>query len=180
MVLVRGGWFNMGYDGKNSSAWNSEPVHKVNLSSYYICKDFISFSDAHSIINIKDSNGNPYPFVIRKDIDNFISALVKEVGMPLRMPTEAEWEYASLMPFAKDIFLFSNCYEWCSDYWGDYPEEEQTNPQGPSQGKACVLRYYSNDNKKWRRIRSANPSMASQTDLKGFLRLAISADEINK
>ena len=38
MVLIRGGWFNMGYDGHNSLFWDTEPIHKVTLSSYYISK----------------------------------------------------------------------------------------------------------------------------------------------
>ena len=42
MVLIRGGWFNMGYDDRHSLSMKSEPVHQVNLTSFYI--SIISFS----------------------------------------------------------------------------------------------------------------------------------------
>ena len=42
MVLVRGALFNMGYDGKGSLRKNSEPVHKVQLSSFYVNKTSLS------------------------------------------------------------------------------------------------------------------------------------------
>ena len=33
-----------------------------------------------------------------------------------------------------------NLYEYCSDWLGDYPEEPQTNPQGPQSGSMRVIR----------------------------------------
>ena len=35
MILVRGGWFNMGYDDRHSWALSSEPIHHVTLSSMF-------------------------------------------------------------------------------------------------------------------------------------------------
>jgi len=36
--------------------------------------------------------------------------------------------------------MHGNVEEWCSDWWGDYPGGEVTNPQGPSSGSTRVLR----------------------------------------
>lgn len=181
MLLVRGGWFNMGYDGRHSLSWNSEPIHRVNLSSYYVSTQLISQRFADKIINpkVKETNDNPFVCAYRKDVDKVVSALITEVDMPLRLMTEAEWEYAALMPYANKIFWFSNCLEWCSDFWGDYEKEEQTNPQGPPKGNTYVLRSYSADNKKWCRTRSAHPSISTQADKQACIRIAISADKIS-
>jgi small nuclear ribonucleoprotein (snRNP)-like protein len=42
LLLVRGGDFMMGYDGHHSLSMNSEPVHKVKLTTYYISENLIS------------------------------------------------------------------------------------------------------------------------------------------
>ena len=42
MVLVRGGTFNMGYDGRHSISWDSEPVHRVTLSSFYVSRQLMN------------------------------------------------------------------------------------------------------------------------------------------
>ena len=55
MVLVRGGWFNMGYDGKHSLSWDSEPVHKVTLTSYYVSKQFLNCHAAETLLG-KEKN----------------------------------------------------------------------------------------------------------------------------
>ena len=39
MLLVRGGTFNMGYNGWHSRSYNSEPVHRVTLSSFYVSEN---------------------------------------------------------------------------------------------------------------------------------------------
>ena len=36
--------------------------------------------------------------------------------------------------------MSGNVWEWCSDGWGDYSAEAQTNPQGPSSDSLRVLR----------------------------------------
>ena len=134
MVLIRGGWFNMGYDGHNSLFWDTEPIHKVTLSSYYISKQL------HKV-------------KYKKNADDLLSNLAKTTNLPYRLPTEAEWEYVALMPFAESIFSEENLLEWCSDFWGPYGVGEQINPQGPKQGKSHVLRAFSRRNEKWQRYR---------------------------
>jgi len=36
--------------------------------------------------------------------------------------------------------MHGNVYEWCSDYFGDYPSEHVTDPMGPEKGASRVVR----------------------------------------
>ncbi|MBM4034891.1 MAG: formylglycine-generating enzyme family protein [Planctomycetes bacterium] len=36
--------------------------------------------------------------------------------------------------------VYSNVWQWCSDWFGDYPSEKQTDPRGPATGQYRVLR----------------------------------------
>ncbi len=182
MVLVKGGWFNMGYDGRHSLSWNTEPIHKVTLSSFYVSKQVLNRHAAETVLKKKKISDSvkPYSCKYRQDAEEMIEIIRELFGAPYRMLTEAEWEYTTLMPFADAIFEENDNNEWCSDYWEKYPAADQINPKGPSSGKSDVLRSYSSGNNKWKRMKGDNATQKKEYSFNSdaFLRIAISADQI--
>ena len=45
--------------------------------------------------------------------------------------------------------MHGNVYEWCEDWYGDYPREKVVNPRGPDAGKTRVLRGGSWNDSAW-------------------------------
>ena len=179
MVLVRGGWFNMGFDGRHSLSWDSEPIHRVTLSSYYVSKQVLNRHAAETLLKKKKISDSlmPYNCEHRKDAETLIEEICILSNAPYRLLTEAEWEYTALMPFANAIFGNSMKAEWCSDFFEKYSAANQINPQGPSSGKNHVLRSYSTGNEKWKRLKDYRDQAWG---IDAYVRIAISADQINK
>lgn len=178
MVLVRGGWFNMGFDGRHSLSWHTEPIHRVSLSSFYVCKQLLSSSiiDRFKKKNKPSNNKSPHSFESRKGLNGIIEEIVNYTHAPFHLITEAEWEYTSLMPIANIIFGNKQRAEWCFDYWAEFTPAEQVDPKGPSGGNCFVLRSYAPDNRKWKRIKSDNEDYFGNR----YARIAISADQIKQ
>lgn len=132
MVLVRGGTFNMGYDGKHSLSMKSEPVHTVKLSSFYISKQHVNNQTASKLLGFKTKAKKlQQPFSTSKwdvayDLVSSISAIINK---PYRLPTEAEWEYTSLQPFSDQFFGKEKYFDWCYDFWSEYTNTMQINHQ---------------------------------------------------
>ena len=164
--------------GDQEFSWDTEPIHRVSLSSFYVCKQLLSSSiiDRLKKKNKPSNNKSPHSFESRKGLNGIIEEIVNYTHAPFRLITEAEWEYTSLMPIANIIFGNKQRAEWCFDYWAEFTPAEQVDPKGPSGGNYFVLRSYAPDNRKWKRIKSDNEDYFGNR----YARIAISADQIKQ
>lgn len=97
MILVEGGTFQMG--DKDSDYDDERPVHLVKIASFYIAK-FLTTQEIWEAImgenpSIFKEPRRPVENVSWEDTRAFIRKLNRETGWTLRLPTEAEWEYAA-------------------------------------------------------------------------------------
>lgn len=189
MILVRGGWFNMGYDDRHSWSMESEPVHPVELSTYYISQQYLSNGEASRLLNLKKADKKrmqPFSAEEWKTVQQLLTAIDVETLQPVRLPTEAEWEYASIQPTSATLFGTGKYFDWCSDCWGEFSQGRQVNPTGPKTGKDHVLRSYNLGRNKWHRFKSGghyeyykNKDTDDVASYKKCIRLVISASELN-
>ena len=145
MVLVRGAIFDMGYDGRGSLGKHSEPIHKVQLSSFYVnkaalSKDFVSFLKNKNRIN--SENDKKYSPSSWKDAQSVADALSANTNQKFSLITEAQCEYILTSDVIDRIDLDKTEIIWCYDYYDDYvrSSKPQVDPTGPREGRYHVLR----------------------------------------
>lgn len=150
MILVRGGDMNMGYDGRHSLSYKSEPVHKVKVTSFYMSKEYIPSAVAAEVLQKKVGKKKQYYTEESfKKFETLVSAIANNTNLPVRMPTEAEWEYAANSGVQSVIFNDPFEYEFCSDFWGKYKDSEyEIDPTGPLKGNLHVVRSFMNKNRR--------------------------------
>ena len=99
MAFVKGGTFEMGDtfgDGDN----DEKPVHRVTVSDFYMGKYEVTQAQWRAIMGnnpsfFKNCDNCPVENVSWDDIQEFLRKLNQQTGKRYRLPTEAEWEYAS-------------------------------------------------------------------------------------
>lgn len=179
MILVKGGKMNMGFDGDHSLAMESEPVHEVEVSSFYMSTKPLSSVALSSIMKTKhDDMGNA---IVEKykDVETIVTTIQKVSGKPYRITTEAEWEYAASCDLQNQFFADvakqeKIAYDWCSDYYDVFKEGSViVDPTGPVKGSNRVVRAYNNKYGKYNR----NNKISQGRFILGYLRLVIKAKD---
>ena len=179
LLLVKGGRMNMGFDGDHSIAMKSEPIHEVEVSSFYISSKPLSQQALMEMGKMKKDDEGFAIVEKYKDVTTIVDAIVKATGKPYRIPTEAEWEYAASCDLQNQLFgdVANNkkiAYDWCSDYYDEFRTGSvEVDPTGPISGKDHVVRAYNNKYGKYNR----NNTLSVGRYTLGYIRLVIKAKD---
>ena len=184
MVLIRPGKFMMGspYSGHGRGK-EEDPQHQVTISKpFYMGVTEVTQAQYEAVMGKDLSNfkgaANPVDGISWNDATDFCKKISEKTRQAVRLPTEAEWEYAcragteSAFSFGDDpsalgdyawwggnsdgtthpvgqkkpnawglYDMHGNVWEWCADWYGEYPAGPATDPFGPATGSGLrVLR----------------------------------------
>ena len=201
MVPVAPGFYQMGETFEQKVVKNPD-IHPVFLDGFAIGEEEVSQELWKAVMGSnpspKEKLNAPVTRISWEDAVKFTVKLSQMTGLPLRLPTEAEWEFAarggnrSLRyrysgsndgPGAVNELGIKNMsggvWEWCNDVWtDDLGDEPGINPVGPESGDSRVLRGGSAaDPKIDCIISSRKQAFASSKSGAAGLRLAISTGE---
>jgi len=183
LTLIPAGKFTMGSPhSERGRRGNEGPQHEVTISNpFYMGVTEVTQAQYQAIMgaNPSDSKGatNPVERVSWDDAMGFCKKLSEKTRQAVRLPTEAEWEYACRAgtrtaysfgdsdtalgdyawhhgnsgytthpvglkrPNAWGLYdMHGNVWQWCADWYEDYPKGAVTDPQGPASGSQRVLR----------------------------------------
>lgn len=142
--------------------YDEKPVHQVRIShDFYMSETEITTRQFDDFQSDHQDIGRSAPYatgVSWYEATAFCRWLSAKEKKPYRLPTEAEWEYAARAG-AKTYFspgdeppksgepnawgfknMNTDAAEWVLDWHGLYSPEPQTDPVGPSDGDAKVVR----------------------------------------
>ena len=138
MQRVEGGSFMMGatLDQTDRDIYTNKPVHLVFLSPYYIATTEVTVQlwravmPEREIINPKGYPTVPVSYVSWIDCQEFVRRLDSITGLPFRLPTEAEWEYAARGGAKSKAYRFAGGNEADSVGWTYSCSGEWKHPVG--------------------------------------------------
>ena len=146
MVLVRipAGEFDMGTESTDYSDLElSRPVHRVSVPTFYIGKYEVTQEQWRAVMGSDPSSfagdDNPVEQVSWDDAKAFCAALADRTGYAIRLPSEAEWEYACRAGTTTEYY-FGDDESQLDDYgWYSGNSGSETHPVGQKTPNALGL-----------------------------------------
>ena len=131
MIFVEGGHFTM---GSETGERNEKPAHIVTLHSFSIGEYEVTQSLWQSVMGNNPSffpcSDCPVEEVTPEEVETFLAKLNQRTGKHYRLPTEAEWEYASLGGNKSKGFRYSGSDSLLEVGWVAPNAENKTHPVG--------------------------------------------------
>jgi formylglycine-generating enzyme required for sulfatase activity len=126
MVLVEAGEFDMGSD-----RWpNAKPVHTVRVDPFYIGAAEVTAAQWRAVMKADAAGGaaGAVSNVSWLDCQEFVRRLnAGATGAGLRLPTEAEWEFAARHAAALSLaHMFDGVWEWTASDYRPYLDPDAT------------------------------------------------------
>jgi formylglycine-generating enzyme required for sulfatase activity len=134
MVLIRPGKFLMGSPDSEQDRYAREcPQHAVTISNpFYLGATEVTQAQYQAVMGTNPSHfrgpTNPVETVSWYDAAEFCKKLAEKTGQPVRLPTEAEWEYASragsktrFCSGDSDDELAKYAWHWGNSEWKPHP-----------------------------------------------------------
>ena len=148
-AVVESGQMTMGED--NQGGFDEKPAHAVHISRPFEITsrvitnaEYERFEPEHrkwrGVTRISKQDDDPAVYVSWHDAVAFCRWLGQQEGVPCRLPTEAEWEFARRSRpqlFAQDGAVVEN---WCLDGYGPYAAGVLTDPLGYADSPIKVTR----------------------------------------
>jgi formylglycine-generating enzyme required for sulfatase activity len=201
LIPVAGGSFTMGQTPEQGIR-KTPDIRRVFLDGFAISKLEVTQALWKEVMGSnpspRDIPAAPVSKITWDEAVQFTARLAKKTGIPFRLPTEAEWEFAARGGNASMRHRYSGSdteigaenelgikamsggvWEWCSDFWRETLETEPGfNPTGPESGSDHVLRGGSAADKKADCVISSRRNLYAKARLEtAGLRVAVSTGE---
>jgi formylglycine-generating enzyme required for sulfatase activity len=123
LVLIPGGEFLMGQENGRDE---ERPVHRVTLAPFRLCRFQVTNADYEKFRKVAfDDASKPVTSVNWFDAVEFCEWLSAQWGIGLRLPTEAEWEFAARAGMEQKL------YPWGDGAFADRPGYASRWLEGP-------------------------------------------------
>ena len=173
MVMVEGGTFTMGAtseQGRDAFVYE-KPTHIVTLSDYMIAKTEVTQELWHAVMGSNPSyfkgDNLPVEQVSWDDCQKFIKKLNSMTGLNFRLPTEAEWEYATRGGNKSKGYKYSGSNDISSVAWYDGNSSSKTHSVATKSPNELGLYDMSGNVWEWCSDWYGDYSSGSQTNPKG-------------